>query len=83
MPNTKPVGVAFSDPELVSGTTISGAAISGGTTLDSTSKVASNIASGLSMSQQGDDCRYYRRHERCLHDRTGCGRADFGVVFGR
>ncbi len=57
MPNTKPVGVAFSDPELVSGTTITGAAISGGTvtgsTLDSTSKVASNIASGLSMGQQG------------------------------
>ena len=53
MPNTKAIGVAFSDPELVSGTTISGAAISGGTTLDSTSKVASNIASGLSMSQQG------------------------------
>ena len=57
MPNTKPVGVAFSDPELVSGTTVTGAAISGGTvtgsTLDSTSKVASNIASGLSMGQQG------------------------------
>jgi secreted PhoX family phosphatase len=31
MPNTKPVGVAFSDPELVSGTTITGATISGGT----------------------------------------------------
>jgi len=31
MPNTKPVGVAFSDPELVSGTTIAGAAISGST----------------------------------------------------
>ena len=31
MPNTKPVGVAFSDPELVSGTTITGAAVSGGT----------------------------------------------------
>lgn len=30
MPNTKPVGVAYSDPELVSGTTITGAAISGG-----------------------------------------------------
>jgi hypothetical protein len=53
MPNTKSVGVAFSDPSLESGTTISGAAISGGTTLDSTSKVASNIASGLSMAQQG------------------------------
>ncbi len=31
MPNTKPVGVAFADPELVSGTTITGATISGGT----------------------------------------------------
>jgi hypothetical protein len=31
MPNTKPIGVAFADPELVSGTTITGAAISGGT----------------------------------------------------
>lgn len=53
MPNTKSVGVAFSDPALDSGTTITGAAISGGTTLDSTSKVASNIGSGLSMGQQG------------------------------
>ena len=31
MANTKPVGVAFSDPELVAGTTITGATISGGT----------------------------------------------------
>ena len=31
MPNTKPVGVAFSDPELVSGTTITGATISNST----------------------------------------------------
>jgi hypothetical protein len=31
MPNTKPVGVAYSDPELVSGTTITDAVISGGT----------------------------------------------------
>jgi len=31
MPNTKPVGVAFADPELVAGTTITDAAISGGT----------------------------------------------------
>ena len=30
MPNTKPVGVAYSDPELVSGTTITGAVVSGG-----------------------------------------------------
>jgi hypothetical protein len=31
MPNTKAIGVAFSDPELVAGTTITGATISGGT----------------------------------------------------
>jgi hypothetical protein len=31
MPNTKPVGVAYSDPELVSGTTVTGATVSGGT----------------------------------------------------
>ena len=31
MPNTKPVGDAYSDPELVSGTTITGATISGST----------------------------------------------------
>jgi hypothetical protein len=36
MPNTKPVGVAFSDPDLVAGTTITGAAISGGTLSDAT-----------------------------------------------
>lgn len=30
MANTKPVGVAYADPELVSGTTITGAVISGG-----------------------------------------------------
>ncbi len=34
MPNTKPVGVAFSDPDLVAGTTITGAAITGGTITD-------------------------------------------------
>jgi len=43
MPNTKPVGVAFSDPELVSGTTITGAAISGGTISSATSVSASDI----------------------------------------
>jgi hypothetical protein len=43
MPNTKPVGVAFSDPELVSGTTITGAAISGGTVSGATSVSASDI----------------------------------------
>ena len=31
MPNTKPIGVAFSDPELVAGTTITGATISSST----------------------------------------------------
>jgi hypothetical protein len=31
MPNTKPVGVAFSDPELTSGTTVSGAVIDNST----------------------------------------------------
>jgi hypothetical protein len=31
MANSKSVGVAYSDPELVAGTTITGAAISGGT----------------------------------------------------
>ena len=31
MPNTKPVGVAYSDPELTSGTTITGATITGST----------------------------------------------------
>lgn len=47
MPNTKSVGVAFSDPELTAGTTITGAVI------DSTSKIASNIASGYSEMMQG------------------------------
>jgi hypothetical protein len=47
MANTKPVGVAFSDPELTAGTTITGAVI------DSTSKVASNLASGFSSAMQG------------------------------
>ena len=47
MANTKPVGVAYSDPELVAGTTITGAVI------DSTSKVASNIPSGFATSIQG------------------------------
>jgi len=47
MPNTKAVGVAFSDPELTSGTTITGA------TIDSTSKSLSNIPSGSTASQQG------------------------------
>jgi hypothetical protein len=62
MPNTKPVGVAFSDPELVSGTTIADAVISSptvtggtltGSTLSSTTKSLSNVPSGFSASQQG------------------------------
>ena len=43
MPNTKAVGVAFSDPELVAGTTITGATISGGTVSSATSVSASDI----------------------------------------
>jgi hypothetical protein len=48
MPNTKPVGVAFSDPELVSGTTITGAAISGGTI--SGAAISSPTLTGASLS---------------------------------
>ena len=44
MPNTKPVGVAFSDPELVAGTTITGATISGGTISSATSVSATSIS---------------------------------------
>ncbi len=47
MPNQKPVGVAYSDPELTSGTTITGA------TIDSTSRILSNIATGITVGQQG------------------------------
>lgn len=47
MPYTKPTGVAYSDPELTSGTTITSAVV------DSTTKSLSNIPSGLSASQQG------------------------------
>lgn len=43
MPNTKPVGVAFSDPELVSGTTITGATISNST-------ITSGTLTGASLS---------------------------------
>ena len=45
MPNTKSVGVAFSDPELVAGTTITGATISGGSISDATLVSAANIVS--------------------------------------
>jgi hypothetical protein len=47
MANTKPVGVAYSDPELVSGTTITGAAITGSTvsgTFTSTATTGATIA---------------------------------------
>jgi hypothetical protein len=43
MPNPKPVGVAFSDPELVAGTTITGATISGGSISGATSVTAGDI----------------------------------------
>ncbi len=43
MPNTKPVGVAFSDPELVAGTTITGATISGGSISGATSVSAGDL----------------------------------------
>jgi len=46
MPNTKPVGVAFSDPELVAGTTITGATISGGTVSSATSVSATSVSAG-------------------------------------
>ena len=48
MPNTKPVGVAFADPELVSGTTITDAAISGGTIAGAT--ISGGPASVTSLS---------------------------------
>ena len=47
MPNTKPIGVAYADPELVAGTTITGAVI------DATSCTASNIVQGASSQVQG------------------------------
>lgn len=47
MPNTQAVGVAFSDPALTAGTTITGG------TLDSTTLSNSNVRSGFSVSQQG------------------------------
>jgi len=43
MPNTKPVGVAYSDPELVSGTTITGATISGGPVSGTTVTAAGDL----------------------------------------
>ena len=49
MPNTKPVGVAFADPELVSGTTITDAAISGGTIAGATISGGSASVTSLSL----------------------------------
>lgn len=46
MPNTKPVGVAYADPELVAGTTITGA------TIDATSLTTSNVVLGASTQAQ-------------------------------
>jgi hypothetical protein len=49
MANTKPVGVAFSDPELTSGTTITDAVITGSTvsgTFTSTATTGATIANG-------------------------------------
>jgi hypothetical protein len=43
MPNTKPVGVAYSDPELVPGTTITGAVISGGPVSGTTVTAAGDL----------------------------------------
>ena len=57
MPNTQAVGVAFADPELVSGTTITSAAITGGTvtnaTLSASTLVNSNVRAGFTVAQQG------------------------------
>lgn len=49
MPNTKAVGVAYSDPELTSGTTITGAAITASTVVSSATSgpVISNATAGL------------------------------------
>lgn len=54
MANTKPVGVAFSDPELVSGTTITGAAISGGTISGATLTTATVSGTGAFTSLSVD-----------------------------
>jgi hypothetical protein len=49
MPNTKAVGVAFSDPELVAGTTITGAAISNSTITGGTMAGATLTGASLSV----------------------------------
>lgn len=55
MPNTKPVGVAYSDPELVAGTTISGATITGGTATGMTSTSATLVTPTLTGATVGVD----------------------------
>ena len=49
MANTKPVGVAYSDPELVAGTTITGAAITSSTftSAATTGATIANATAGL------------------------------------
>ena len=53
MANTKPIGVAFADPELVAGTTIAGAVITGSTvsgtftSTATTDAVVANATAGL------------------------------------
>lgn len=55
MANTKPVGVAYSDPELVSGTTITGAAITNSTVTGGTSTSETFISPTLSGATIGLD----------------------------
>ena len=55
MANTKPVGVAYSDPELVSGTTITGATITNSTTVGNTSTSATLIGPTISGAVVGLD----------------------------
>ena len=54
MPNTKPVGVAFSDPELVAGTTITGATISGGSISGATALSGAAVTGTTSVTASGD-----------------------------
>jgi hypothetical protein len=49
MPNTKPVGVAFSDPELVAGTTITGATIANATSTGGTFSAPTLTGASLSV----------------------------------
>jgi hypothetical protein len=51
MPNTKPVGVAFSDPELTSGTTVTGAAITASTVSGTFTSTATTVGR--------NDCKRY------------------------